>query len=82
MVVHAQSGSVMPIPRLQFLDNNGNPCSLCKVWTFAAGTMTAQLHSDVLLMTLNPNPIILNTSGRPSVKRKNEVNDLPLGEQL
>ena len=70
----AQSGSVMPVPRQQLLDSNGNPCNLCKLYTFAAGTTTPlSTYSDVLLMTLNPNPIILNTAGRPSVSG-NEVN--------
>lgn len=63
----AQQGTVMPVPRLQFLDNNGLPVASGKLYTYAAGTSTPlATYSDVNLAVANTNPIVLNSSGRPS----------------
>lgn len=50
----------------QFFDNNGNPLSGGKLYSYAAGTSTlAPTYTSVSGATANPNPIILNSAGRP-----------------
>lgn len=50
----------------QFFDNNGNPLSGGKMYTYAAGTTTpAPTYTSNSGSTANPNPIILNSAGRP-----------------
>lgn len=50
----------------QFFDNNGNPLSGGKLYTYAAGTSTpAPTYTSISGVTANPNPIILNSAGRP-----------------
>jgi hypothetical protein len=50
----------------QFFDNNGLPLSGGKMYTYAAGTTTpATTYTSVSGATANPNPIILNSAGRP-----------------
>jgi len=50
----------------QFFDNNGNPLSGGKLYTYVAGTSTpAPTYTSVSGATANPNPIILNSAGRP-----------------
>jgi hypothetical protein len=50
----------------QFFDNNGNPLSGGKLYSYAAGTSTlAPTYTSVSGLTANPNPIILNSAGRP-----------------
>jgi len=50
----------------QFFDNNGAPLSGGKLYTYAAGTTTpATTYTSVSGATANPNPIILNSAGRP-----------------
>jgi hypothetical protein len=50
----------------QFFDNNGDPLSGGKLYTYAAGTSTlAPTYTSVSGATANPNPIILNSAGRP-----------------
>jgi hypothetical protein len=60
-------GSLAPYVFPQFLDGNGNPYAASKLFTYAAGTTTKQdTFSDVGLTVANPNPIILDSAGRPS----------------
>jgi hypothetical protein len=50
----------------QFFDSNGTPLSGGKIYTYAAGTTTpAATYTDNTGNTLNSNPIILNSAGRP-----------------
>jgi hypothetical protein len=50
----------------QFFDNNGIPLSGGKLYTYAAGTTTPQqTWTTPAGTTLNTNPIILNSGGRP-----------------
>jgi hypothetical protein len=64
----ASAQSLSPMPVLRFVDNNGNSCSGCKIFTFAAGT-TSKLasYTDSTGGTPNTNPIILNVRGEASV---------------
>lgn len=49
----------------QFLDNNGNPLSGGKIYTYAAGTTTPQAtYTGRAGATANANPIILDSAGR------------------
>jgi hypothetical protein len=49
----------------QFFDNNGNPLSGGKLYTYAASTTTPQTtYTSVRHDTANSNPIILNSGGR------------------
>lgn len=47
------------------LDASGNPVSGAKVYTYAAGTLTAKaVYTDASLVTASSNPVIADTSGR------------------
>ena len=49
----------------QFFDNNGNPLSGGKLYTYAASTTTPQVtYTNSSGATANSNPIILNSGGR------------------
>ena len=62
------TGTVMPSPVFTGLDNNGDPLSGGKLYTYAAGTTTPlATYSDVGLTTPNANPIILDSGGRATV---------------
>jgi len=64
----AQTGTVMPVPKQQFLDNNGNPLAAGKLYTYAAGTTTPlATYTDVGLSVANANPVILDSAGRATV---------------
>jgi hypothetical protein len=60
----AQTNAPMPVPRLQFLDANGNPLAGGCVFTYSAGTSN-QLTSyqDSTTATPNTNPVILDGGG-------------------
>lgn len=50
----------------QFLDDDGNPLAGGKIATFLAGTTTpAPTYTDDSGAASNPNPIILDSAGRP-----------------
>lgn len=62
------SDSVFPYPRLQFFLNDGSPAALGTLTFTAAGTSTPlDTFSDEGLSVANPNPITLNSAGRPEV---------------
>ena len=49
----------------QFFDNNGNPLSGGKIFTYAAGTTTNQAtYTSATGVTAHTNPIILDAAGR------------------
>ena len=49
----------------QFFDNNGQPLSGGKIYTYAAGTTTPQAtYTSALGITPHANPIILDSAGR------------------
>lgn len=63
-------GQVTPMPFLkpQEFNNSGQPCSGCLLNTYAAGTTTPQqTFSDALGSTPNPNPVVLDATGRAFV---------------
>lgn len=64
---HAQTVGLMPeIAIPQFFDNNGVPCSGCKIYSYAAGTSTPlATYTDFTGVVSNSNPIVLSAAGRP-----------------
>ncbi len=61
--------SVNPSPiggfAAQFFDNNGQPLSGGKIYTYAAGTTTPQAtYTSALGVTPHANPIVLDSAGR------------------
>ena len=62
------AGTVMPAPKFIGLDNNANPVSGGKLYTYVAGTTTPQAtYSDVNLTVANANPVVLDSAGRATV---------------
>lgn len=60
-------GTLLPAPFVG-LDNNGNPVSGGKLYTYAAGSTTPlTTYSDASLTTPNLNPVILDSAGRATV---------------
>ena len=66
----ATSAQVSPIPFVKptYLDNNGRPCSGCKLYSYIAGTSTPQAtYSDPSGTFPNANPTILDAAGRANI---------------
>ena len=62
------TGTIAPSPVFTGLDSSGNPLSGGKLYTYVAGTTTAQTtFSDVGLTVANANPVVLDSAGRASV---------------
>lgn len=56
--------SLMPVPRIQFLNASGKPLSGGKVYTYSAGTTTPlATYTDSTGTVQNTNPVILNSGG-------------------
>lgn len=67
-VAEAQ-GTLAPWVSIQFFDNNGDPCSGCKLYTYAAGTSTNQATYTTVTLTVgteNANPVVMDAAGRPT----------------
>lgn len=59
---------VAPSPKFRGEDNNGNPLTGGKLFTYQAGTTTKQAtYTDSGGLTPNTNPVILNTRGEADV---------------
>lgn len=62
------SALLSPLPIMQFFTAAGVPLSGGKLYTYAAGTSTAQAtYTDSTGNTANTNPVILNSRGEASV---------------
>jgi len=60
--------TISPTPIQHFVDNNGNACVGCKLFTYGAGTTTKQAtYTDSTGNTQGTNPIILNSRGEAQV---------------
>lgn len=60
--------NLSPAPVLQFFDDNGDPLSGGKLYTYETGTTTpAVTYIDSTGLVANTNPIILNSRGEASV---------------
>lgn len=59
------TGTIAPVGKHQFFDDNGDPLSGGKLYTYAAGTSTPlATYSDVGLTTPNDNPVVIDAAGR------------------
>ena len=59
---------VMPNPKIQFFDNNGNPLAGGKIYSYEAGTSTPKAtYSEATGTTANANPVVLDSRGEASV---------------
>lgn len=59
--------TVIPVPIQQFFDNSGLVLNGGKLFSYQAGTSTPQaVYTDSALTIPYSNPLILNSSGRPS----------------
>ncbi len=66
--ISGQAGTVMPVPRMQWFDDNGDPCDGCKLYTYAAGTSTPlATYTTSTLVTPNANPVVADAAGRMTV---------------
>jgi hypothetical protein len=69
----AAQGLLLPVPQ-QFLDDDGNPCGGCSLFSYAAGTTTPQdTYSNSGLTVANTNPIVLNSAGRATIYASRDV---------
>ena len=58
----------LSVPIFQAIDNNGNPCTGCKLRVFQSGTQTAvTTYSDTGLTVPNTFPVVLDANGRAAV---------------
>ena len=68
----AANFSLMPMPELQFFDNNGKPLSGGQVYTYQPGTTRSNAtlvnsYTDSTGNTANPNPVVLDSAGRAKI---------------
>ncbi len=62
------SVNLAPLPMLRFVNNNGNSCSGCQLFTYAAGTGTKlAAYTDSTGATPQTNPIVLDARGEAPV---------------
>lgn len=61
-------GTVSPVARQTWLDNNGAPAANYRLCTFQAGTSTlANTYTTAALNVANANPLVLDSAGRGTV---------------
>lgn len=63
----AQTYTPTSRPHQNFVDNSGNPCALCTLGTFAAGTTTPLATYSDASGTPNQNPINLDVAGGANI---------------
>lgn len=67
----AQNATLMPVPKLQFLDRNGIPLAGGFVYTCVAGSSCPgnplASYTDTTGTVANPNPVVLDGSGMGSI---------------
>lgn len=64
----AQTASILPQGRTQFLDNNGKPLSAGKVYFYIPSTTTFKTTwQDAAEATPNANPVVLDAGGRATI---------------
>lgn len=60
--------ALMPLPKIQFFDNDGNPLDGGLVYTYLAGSSTpAATYADASGAVANTNPVVLDSAGRASI---------------
>lgn len=65
--LQAQIGANLPFIQPEFFNSGGNlPCGGCLLYSYSAGTtVPLPTFSDYALTTPNPNPLVLDSTGRP-----------------
>lgn len=67
-VCSAQTAQPLFQPHVTFVNNSGEPCAGCKLWSWSAGTTTPQpTYTDASEATQNQNPVVLDASGSAAV---------------
>jgi hypothetical protein len=60
--------SLMPLPKIQFLDSNGNPLSGGYIYTYYTGTQVPKTtYANAQGTAYNTDPVVLDSQGRASV---------------
>ncbi len=78
-VAGAQTVSLSPVPKQQFLDNSGNPLNGGKLYSYIGGTSTPlATYTDSTGGSANTNPVILDSAGRANVWLLNQPYKLVL----
>lgn len=68
LAAFAQTAQPIFQPFQSFLDQNGNPCSGCSLFSFSAGSSTPQpTYTSAAGTTQNTNPVILNAAGGATI---------------
>lgn len=66
--LEAQNAALMPMPKLQFFDQNGIPLAGGLIYTYAAGTTTPlATYTDSTASVQNTNPVVLDSGGFASI---------------
>lgn len=78
-VMEAQTVQPILNPHQHYVNNAGNPCSGCKLYSYVAGTTTQQAtYTDSTGTVVNPNPIVLDTAGGANIWMSNNLYKLVL----
>ena len=65
----------IPVPKMQFFDNAGDPCNACKLYTYVINTSTtSSTFTDYTGATANANPVVMDSSGRATIFFSSAVN--------
>lgn len=73
IAAQAQSIVLSATPIQRFVDNDGDACSGCQLFVYAAGTTNKITTYTVSTGTAQTNPIIMNTRGEPENTMGNSV---------
>lgn len=64
----AQTYNPILQPHVSFVDNSGNPCAGCSLYSYQAGTTTPlATYTDASGDVQNPNPVVLDASGSAAI---------------
>lgn len=64
----AQTAQPLFQPQQHFVDNSGNPCAGCKLYSWFAGTTNPQpTYTDATEAHQNQNPVVLDASGSAAI---------------
>lgn len=64
----AQTAQTFQNAHVYFLDGSGSPCAGCSLYSYAAGTTTAQAtYTTAGETTPNPNPVVLDAAGGATI---------------
>lgn len=62
------TATLLPVLKARFIDNNNEPLTGGKVYTYASGTLTPKTsYTDATGATANSNPVILNAYGEADI---------------